>query len=160
MIVALHLERNCPAISNIDNPGILFTRFHQNAWAAGGKFLQFSSRVLVGAVLAPHHRENAELGEVRLATQYFFDPLELFRSEPVLLSERQRDDGIDMRRFVGPLHATLLSSPEALNHATGNNSNIAVPVLVKAKQQTLMGASVQSPSHELGVTLTINRRVE
>ena len=76
------------------------------------------------------------------------------------LDEFLRDDGIGAGRFVGHWHATLLSSPEALNHATGNNSNIAVPALVKAKQQTLMGASVQSPSHELGVTLTINRRVE
>ena len=64
------------------------------------------------------------------------------------LDEFLRDDGIGAGRFVGHWHATLLSSPEALNHATGNNSNIAAPALVKGIDAN--GASVQSLSHELG----------
>jgi hypothetical protein len=72
------------------------------------------------------------------------------------LDNFRRDDGIGAGRFVGHWHATLLSSPEALNHATGNNSNIPVPALAKGIDAN--GASVQSLSHELGITLTINRR--
>ena len=72
------------------------------------------------------------------------------------LDEFRRDEGIGAVHFVGHWHATLLSSPEALNHATGNNSNIAVPASVKGIDAD--GASVQSLSHELGITSTINRR--
>jgi transcription elongation factor len=54
----------------------------------------------------------------------------------VLFHEFRRDDWIGAGRFVGHWHGTLLSSPEALNHATGNNSNIAVQDW--SKQQTLM----------------------
>ena len=156
MIVALDLERDRPAIANIHHAGIFFAGFDQNVWTGGGKFLQLSSRIFVRAVFTPHDRENAQLGKVRLATEDFFDPLELFRSEAVPLDEFGRNNWIGGWRFVGHWHATLLSSPEALNHATGNNSNIAVLALVKAIDAN--GASVQSLSHELGVTLTINRR--
>jgi hypothetical protein len=91
-------------------------------------------------VFTPHDRENAQLGKVRVAAEDFFDPLELFQSEAVPLDEFRRDDGIGAGRFVGHCHATLLSSPEALNDATGNNSNIAVTALVKATDAN--GASV------------------
>jgi hypothetical protein len=75
MIVTLHFERDCPAIANIDNSGILFAGFDQNVWAGGGKFFQFFPGIFVRAVFAPHDRENSKLGEVRLATEDFFDPL-------------------------------------------------------------------------------------
>ena len=47
MIVALHLERDRPAIANIDNPRIFFAGLDQNVWTGGGKFSQFFPRILI-----------------------------------------------------------------------------------------------------------------
>ena len=47
MIVALHLERDCPAIANIDNARVLFAGFDQDVWPGGGKFFQLFSRIFV-----------------------------------------------------------------------------------------------------------------
>src|SRR6266480_4085522 len=35
-------------------------------------------------MLAPHHRKNSQLGEIRFATKNFFDAFEFFRSQSVL----------------------------------------------------------------------------
>ena len=78
MIVALDLERDCPAIANIHYAGIFFAGLDQNVWTGSGKFFQLSSRIFVRAVFTPHDRKNPELGKIRLATKDFFDPLELF----------------------------------------------------------------------------------
>ena len=78
MIVALDLERDCPAIANIHHAGIFFAGFDQNVWTGGGKFFQLSSRIFVRAVFTPHDRENAQLGKIWLAPEDFFYPLELF----------------------------------------------------------------------------------
>jgi len=67
------------------------------------------------AVFTPHDRENSELGEIRLATEDFFDPLELFRSEPVPLDNFGRNDWIGGRRFAAHRRLTLLNSPGTLN---------------------------------------------
>ncbi len=41
VVVALDLERNRPAIADIDHAGVLLAGFHENVWPGGGKFLQF-----------------------------------------------------------------------------------------------------------------------
>ena len=53
--MALDLERDSPTVADIDDAGIFFARFDQNTRASRGKLLQFSPRVLVRAMLAPHH---------------------------------------------------------------------------------------------------------
>ena len=47
MIVALHLERDCPTIANVHYAGVFFAGFHQNVWRSDGKFLQFFPRILL-----------------------------------------------------------------------------------------------------------------
>ena len=47
MIVALHLERDRPAIANIDNARIFFAGLDQNVWTGGGKFSQFFPRIFI-----------------------------------------------------------------------------------------------------------------
>src|SRR3982074_1912848 len=64
VIVALDFERDCPAVANIDDPGVFFASFNQDIWSARRKFLQFFSRIFVRAVLAPHHGKDSELGKV------------------------------------------------------------------------------------------------
>ena len=41
VVVTLDLERNRPAVADIDHAGVFLTGFHENVWAGGGKFLQF-----------------------------------------------------------------------------------------------------------------------
>ena len=115
MIVALDLERDCPAVANIHHAGIFFAGFDQNVWTASGKFFQLFSRIFVRAVFTPHDRKNSELGEIRLATEDFFDPLELFRGETVLLDNFGRNDWMGGRRFAAHRRLTLMNSPGALN---------------------------------------------
>ena len=84
VIVTFDLERDRPAIADIDNARIFFARLHENVRSGGRKFLQLFARIFVGTMLAPHHRENPELGEVRFAPENFFDALVFLRREPVL----------------------------------------------------------------------------
>ena len=38
MIVGFDLERDRPAVTDIDHAGVFFACLHQNVWAGGGKF--------------------------------------------------------------------------------------------------------------------------
>jgi len=117
MIVALHLERDGPAVADIHNARIFFAGLDQNIWSGGRKLLQFSLRIFVRAMLAPHDRENSQLSEVRFATEDFLDPLELFRREAVPLDEFGCNNWIGWRRFMAHRHTTLMNSQESLNDA-------------------------------------------
>ena len=60
-------ERARPAIADIDDAGV-FSRSLQDELAARRQALQMDARRFIRAVLAPHHAENAEFGQGRLAT--------------------------------------------------------------------------------------------
>ena len=68
MIVRFDLERDGIAVADIDDAGV-FARALQHVLALGRQLLQMNARALVGAVLAPHHAENAEFGVGGLAAQ-------------------------------------------------------------------------------------------
>ena len=87
MIVALDLERDRPAVADIDHAGVFLAGLDQNVRPGGRKFLQLLPRVLVGAMLAPHDRENPELGEIRLASENLFDALVFLRGQAVFRDE-------------------------------------------------------------------------
>ena len=87
VIVALHLERDCPAIADVHHTRVFFAGLDQNIWLRGWKLFQFFLRIFVRAMLAPHDRENSQLAKVWFATENFLDPLELFLSEAVPLHE-------------------------------------------------------------------------
>ena len=70
MVVRFDLKRTRPAVADIDDTGILTRPLHHPA-AVRRKPLQMHPRRLVGAVLAPHHAENTQLGERRFAPQRF-----------------------------------------------------------------------------------------
>ena len=95
----LDLERDRPAIADIDYAGVFLARFHQNVWSSGWKFFQFTPRVFVGTMLAPHHRKNSELSEVRLASENFFDASEFLRRQAVLRNNLRRDFRIGGRHW-------------------------------------------------------------
>ena len=68
VVVRLDLEGDGPAVADIDDAGVLAGPCSTQL-AAGGQLLQVQARALVGAVLAPHHAEDAELGVVGLAAR-------------------------------------------------------------------------------------------
>ena len=70
MIVRFHLERGGQAVANVHDAGI-FAGSLQHLRAARGQALQMHAAGFVGAVLAPHHAEDAELGEARIAAREF-----------------------------------------------------------------------------------------
>ena len=95
MVVGLDLEGDGHAVPDIDDAGILLTRADQNLVPLGGKGLQDWPGVLVGTVLRPHHREDAQFGMGGRPPQDFEDLLVLFRGE-VVFGDEFRGDG----RFV------------------------------------------------------------
>ena len=85
--MAFDFERDCPPVTNVDHACIFFPGFDQNIPAGRGKLLQFFPRIFVGAMLAPHHGKDAELGKVRLALEDFLNPLEFFGRKAVLFDQ-------------------------------------------------------------------------
>ena len=67
MIVGLDLESAGPAIADVDDARILTRPLHHEP-AARRQPLQVHPRRFVGAVLAPHHAEDAKFGERGLAS--------------------------------------------------------------------------------------------
>src|ERR1700686_5224601 len=84
MIMRLDFESAGPAITDVDNASVL-TRPLQHTAAARGQAFQVHARGFVGAVLAPHHAEDAKLGKRWLASaEKLFDLFVLIEREAVL----------------------------------------------------------------------------
>ena len=82
VVVRLDLEGGAPAVADVHDAGVLARR-DDDALARRRKSLEVYARRLVRAVLRPHHGEDAELDEGRLAPEQLLDALELFRREVV-----------------------------------------------------------------------------
>ena len=81
------LEGASPSIADVDDARILARPLH-NAPAARGQALQMHARRFIGAVLAPHHAEDAQFGDSRLTSaEKLFDLLVFFRREAVLRAQ-------------------------------------------------------------------------
>ena len=74
VVVALHLEDDAVAVAEVDDAGVLAGAL-DHLRARRRQRLQPDARGLIGAVLAPHDREDAELGEARLAAEDLQKPL-------------------------------------------------------------------------------------
>ena len=85
VVVALNLECATQPIADVDDAGILFASLHEHVGTFFGEGLQPLDRVLVRAVLAPHHRVHAHLREIGRAAEDGFDLVELFRAQAHLL---------------------------------------------------------------------------
>src|SRR5437667_3288 len=68
MIVRFDLEDRSKPLADIDGAGVLPGTL-QHLRALGRQRLQVHARALIAAVLGPHHGEDAELGQVRLAAE-------------------------------------------------------------------------------------------
>jgi hypothetical protein len=60
---------------------------------------QMHSRRFVGAVLAPHHAENSQLSEIRIASQYFLRTRVFARSQTVFGGDLGSDFNLGIDHF-------------------------------------------------------------
>ena len=86
MVVALHLEDAGQPVADIDHTGIL-ARPLDHPGRAGGQSAQVLARGFVGAMLVPHGRDDAELGQGRLAPDQGSEARIFIGLEPVLLHQ-------------------------------------------------------------------------
>src|SRR5205814_6350663 len=86
VVVRLDLEDRGEAAADVDRAGVL-ARSLQHLRTFGWQRPEVHTRALVAAVLGPHHREDAELGQVRLAAQKSHDAAVLLRRERMLLEK-------------------------------------------------------------------------
>ncbi len=85
-----HLEDDRIAVAEIDDAGVFAGAL--NDFGPGCRQrLQPDAGGFVGAVLAPHHRENAELANPRLAAEDFEQALVFLRLEAMLGNDFGRD---------------------------------------------------------------------
>ena len=95
VVVALHLEHDGKTVADVDHAGVL-ARSLDHTSALGRQVAQVHLRGLVRAMLVPHRREDAELGEARLAADQLENALVFLRLEAVFGDQRGSDG-----RFVG-----------------------------------------------------------
>ena len=100
VVVRLDLEHRRQAVADVDGAGVL-SRPLQHAAAGGRQRLQVDARALVAAVLGPHHREDAELGQVGLAAHQLADAFVLVGGDAVTFEGGLVECG--HRRFVSLL---------------------------------------------------------
>src|SRR3989338_5491505 len=90
MVVRLDLEDCCEPVADVNGAGIL-ARSLQHLGPFGRERFQVDARALVTAVLGPHHREQAELGEVGLAAEELQDAIVLVRLQLVTFENLRID---------------------------------------------------------------------
>ena len=116
MVVRLDLERDRPSVAHVDDARVLLARPDEHptetrgpADPLGRESLKERPRVLVRAVLRPHHGEDPELREGRIPLQVQAHLLEFLRKQAVLPDELRRDglveDRVGIGRKSGSLHA-------------------------------------------------------
>ena len=92
--MALHLEDAGLAVADVDDAGVL-ARPLNDPGRLGRQAAQMQPRRLVGAMLVPHRREDAELGEGRRPADEREDALIFVRLQPM----RGDEFGGDWRFF-------------------------------------------------------------
>ena len=92
MVVAFHLEDAGIAIADIDHPGIL-ARALDHPGRLGGQLFQMGAGGFVGAMLAPHHAEDAQLDKGGLAAHQLQDAVIFGVRKPMLADDLRRDLG-------------------------------------------------------------------
>ena len=101
VVVALHLEHAGQAVADVDDAGIL-ARALDHPRRLGRQRAQMHLGGLVRAVLVPHGREDAELGQARLAPDQLEDALVFVRLEAVFGDQRGGDGRIRWGSLIVP----------------------------------------------------------
>ena len=94
MVVGFHLEDAGIAVADIDHAGIL-ARALDHPGRLGGQLPQMGAGGFVGAMLAPHHGEDAQLHQIGVAAQQALDAGIFLVREAMLADQFGRDGGHD-----------------------------------------------------------------
>ena len=78
-----NFERGAKAVADIDDARIFAGALH-DLRAFGGQAAQMNAAGFVGAMLAPHHAENSEFGDIRIAAENFLNARVFFGGKAVL----------------------------------------------------------------------------
>ena len=111
VVVALHLEHAGEPVADVDDTGIL-ARPLDHPRALGRQRAQMDLGRFVRAVLVPHRRENAELGERRLAADQLQNAVVFVRLEAVFGDQLGRD-----ARFVADHSSFVMAGLVPAIHA-------------------------------------------
>ncbi len=103
MIVRFDFEGGDEAVADVHDARVFAGPLHDEL-AARGQALEVHFARFVGAVLAPHHAKDAELGDVRITPKDFSDTRVFFGSEAVFGGDLTSDCGHSY-------HLTIRSSP-------------------------------------------------
>src|SRR6266852_9849053 len=93
MIVRFDLEGGNEAVADVHD-ACVFSRALHDKLAARGQPLQVDLARFVGAVLAPHHAEDAQFGDVWVAAKDFFHAGVFFGGEAVLGGDLRSDSNL------------------------------------------------------------------
>ena len=85
VVVAFDFERTADAIADVDNARVFLSCLHQQMRAVLGQGLQPFDGVFVAAMLGPHHRVDAHLGEVGRAAEDLSDLIEFLWTQAHIL---------------------------------------------------------------------------
>ena len=108
MVVRLHLEGDGEPVADVDDARVLAGPL-EHARPRRRERPEVDARGLVGAVLAPHRREDAELDVVRLAAEDLQDSPVLVGGE-VVLGDELGSDRHGRGRVYGPEEYTARSA--------------------------------------------------
>jgi hypothetical protein len=100
VVVALHLEDGGLAVADVDHAGIL-ARPLDHLGTAGRQLSQMHFRALVRAMLRPHDREDAELGQVGRAAHRMQHALIFLGRETVFCHDLRSDGGFGHGGVLG-----------------------------------------------------------
>ena len=107
MVMALHLEDRRLTVADIDDAGI-FARAADHLGTGGRQLLQMQARGFIGTMFRPHHREDAEFGDIRLAAERVQYALIFLRVEAMLAHGFGGDFGLCDQRVC--CHAPPLTT--------------------------------------------------
>src|SRR5437867_3125742 len=93
MVVRLDFERNREPVADVDYAGVFLSRAHEDALRSGRKRFEQWPGAFVRAMLAPHDRENSQLGVVRVASEDFPNALVLLWRQAVFVDKFWGDGG-------------------------------------------------------------------
>ena len=118
-----NLERTGQPIADIDQTGVFFTGFGQHPVRVAGEGLEPEYGVFVGAVFRPHHRKDAQFGEVGLTAQDGHDTVEFVGQHTQFAGGFYGGQGIEafQNGRIGEYTKTegSLAHPFVVNHLRG-----------------------------------------
>ena len=82
-------------VADVDDAGVFLARADEDLRRLGGKGLQQRAGVLVGAVLAPHHGEDAQLGVIGFPSQDRCNAIEFFGRQSMFLDKLGSNGRLD-----------------------------------------------------------------